>query len=244
LARRVPRAPARALHHRSLSPNSLEAFELHALADISWWADRSLSEIDLLAVDEWARWLASKRKLSPKSIKNALGAFRTFLRWLRRMERLDRVPEFPVVHVPDHSPTIISPRTQALVLAEIPHERRGVFFALCHGVRPGEARALDLGDFQERDGVAGLLVRKAMTGRAASAPRLGTKTGDASWVPIDDELLEWIGWRLDQRGGVWDAPALFPNPGQRRRENPDRRWTPRAASPRSGRLPATWSASA
>jgi hypothetical protein len=42
----------------------------------------------------------SRRKLAPKSIKNALGVFRTFLRWLRRMERIERVPEFPVIRVP------------------------------------------------------------------------------------------------------------------------------------------------
>src|SRR5262245_7340097 len=47
--------------------------------------------------------------------------------------RVEQLPEFPNVHAPEHSP----------ILGVIPDERRGAFLALCHGVRPGEARALD-----------------------------------------------------------------------------------------------------
>jgi integrase len=86
--------------------------------------------------------------------------------------------------VKDYRPMIITQRTQALVLAEIPYELRGGFLAACHGIRPGELRALDLDDVEDREGVA---VSRAMKGPSASSIVGGTKTGDASWVPIDEE---------------------------------------------------------
>ncbi len=114
-----------------LSPNTRRAIESHARLDIApWWSTRSLTEIDAGTLDEWTRWLRKKRGLSAKSIRNALGVFHSFLRWLRRVGRVDQIPEFPNIHVPEHSPTIISPRTQALILGAIPHERRGAFLAL------------------------------------------------------------------------------------------------------------------
>jgi integrase len=164
------------------------------------------------------------------------------------MEKLDRIPEFPVIHVPDYTPTILAPRTQAQVLAEIAHELRGGFLAGCHGIRPGELRALDVDDVEERelsDGVAlGLVVRRAKRGPNAKAVTGSTKTRDASWVPLDEELAEWIAWRLERHAKAraqmtavqvltekrhgfsdpWASPALFPNPGSLRGPNPERRW--------------------
>jgi integrase len=179
-----------------ISPNTLYELRRCARAELSWWNGSSLSDIDALSLDNFSRYLSKERKLGPKTVRNTLGIFRAFLRWLARMERIERVPEFPVVRAIDYMPTIISQRTQALILAEIPHDLRGAFLAACHGVRPGEVRALDVTDVHERNDVPGLLVRKAVKGPNAGAPIRGTKTGDASWIPIDEELAEWIEWRL------------------------------------------------
>jgi integrase len=203
----------------------------------SWWYGRSLVEVDALAVNQFAKYLRGF-DLSPKSIRNVLGYFRAFLRWLARMERIERVPAFPVIRVKDYRPTIISQRTQALVLAEIPYELRGGYLAACHGIRPGELRALDVDDVEDRDGVAGIVISRAMKGPNANAVCGGTKTGDTSWVPIDEELTEWIAWRLEQ-----DSPkgfltrALFPNVRATTRDNPEHRWT-------ANRLRLVWNGAA
>jgi integrase len=177
---------------------------------------------------------------SPKSVRNILGYFRAFVTWLYRLDLIDRVPAFPVVPVIDHAPTILSETSQRAILEAIPVERRGAFLAACHGARPGEIRALDVSDVEDREGVPGLRIRRAVKGPNSTAPVGGTKTGEAAWIAIDDELCEWIEWRLEERrealrlgGPPWAAsPALFPNPTSRNRE---RRWIANALRPKWNR---------
>ncbi len=202
-----------------ISPNHLRELRRCGSPEgaFSWWRKLSVHEINAAHLNEWSLWLSRECGLAPKSVKNVLGYFRAFVSWLHRLERIHRVPAFPTVKVREHKPVILSPRTQDLVLEQIPWERRGAFLAACHGVRPGELRALDLGDYQLRDADPGLEVSKAVKGPNANDPIGGTKTGDASWIPIDERLGEWIAWRLDQRGRamggeapeVWLCPALF-----------------------------------
>jgi integrase len=196
-----------------LSPTTLKELRRFARADFAFWNDRSIQEIDAFSVDGYARWLRGDRELAPKSVRNALGQLRAFCTWLRRLERIERIPEFPRVRVPEHAPTIISPRTQEMVLGAISWDERGAFLACCLGVRPGEARALDFKHVQERDSVPGLLIAAAVKGSNAQSPIRGTKTGDASWIPISKELADWIEWRREQRTGAYASRALFVNPG-------------------------------
>jgi integrase len=217
-----------------LSPNHVSKLRACA-ADggyWSWWGERSLPEVDPIAVDRFARALYA-RGLGPKSVRNILGYFRAALVWLARMGRIPAVPVFPSVRVPDHRPTIISPRTQDLILAEIPRELRGAYLAGCHGVRPGEIRALDLRDVEARDDVPGLVVSRAVKGRGSGATIGPTKTRDASWIPITDELDEWIQWRRRQREDAWSSRALFVNPQARGSANPEFRWS-------QGKLSKVW----
>jgi len=102
---------------------------------------------------------------------------------------------------------------QAAVIAAIPFERRGIFIAMRHTLRPGEARAVDLLRWNEPD----MLVQRWHQGalRERSDPR-GLKEGDWRVVGADDELVKWVRWRIDQacpeehlkRANV----PLFPNP--------------------------------
>jgi integrase len=219
--------------HLEISPNHLRELKRHARSPdgaFHWWSDLTLWDIDAANLNEWKLWLSTERGLALKSVQNILGYFRAFVSWLYRLEKIDRLPTFPRVKVREHAPTILSPRTQGLVLDQIPLERRGAFLAACHGVRPGELRALDVGDDQERDGVPGLMVTKAIKGPNSNSPTSGTKTGEAHWIPIDEVLAEWIAWRIEQRklalsedgtSSPWASVALFPNPSAR---NPERRW--------------------
>ena len=214
-----------------ISPNHLREVRRCCNSDgtFSWWNGSGLHEIDAASLNEWRLWLSREHGLSPKSVRNILGYFRAFVSWLHRLERVERMPPFPSVRVNDHRPTILSTRTQQMILEAIPWERRGAFLAACHGVRPGEARALGVGDYQERDDAPGLMVSRAIKGPNANAPTGGTKTGEAHWIPMDDELRDWIEWRLKERrqalrlGGpaAFASTTLFPNPTAR---NKDRRW--------------------
>ena len=142
-----------------------------------------------------------------------LGGFRSFLSWLHRRGELREIPEFPWPKVEEHQPRVLSIQDQDAVLAAIPERERGIFLALAHlGLRPGEARALDVTDY--RDGW--LFIERAVKGAAASAPVRGTKTGKPKRLPVGEDLAEWIGRHVPRESRLQGAP-LFPNPRTGRR---------------------------
>ena len=96
-------------------------------------------------------------------------------------------------------PRLLGHQTQATVLAQIPWDRRGAFLAARHGIRPGELRALDCSDYELVEEVPGLTISKAAKGPNSDAPIRETKNRRADWIPVDDELVEWIEWRLERR---------------------------------------------
>jgi hypothetical protein len=155
-----------------ISPNHLRELRrcVRDEGAFAWWSGASIYEIDAMAIADWRRWLSRERSLSPKSVRNIPGYFRTFVAWLHRLDLIDRVPAFPAVPVPEHAPTILSGTTERAIPDRIPFERRGAFLAACHGVRPGELRALDAGDVEEREGVPGLRIRRAIKGPNSTAP--------------------------------------------------------------------------
>jgi len=66
----------------------------------------------------------------------------------------------------------------------IPEEELGIFLALCDlGLRPGEARAVDV-----RDGW--MTVSRACKGYGADAQISPTKSGKAKRLPLSQELAE------------------------------------------------------
>jgi integrase len=213
------------------SPTYLAALESYAREDghFSWWRGRSIHDISKRRLTEWRDSLlaAAERKLSPKSVKNVLDAFRSFTGWLADdHELLPRVPAFPTVQIDDPAPRHVDAATQAEILAAIPEDRRGIFLAMVLCVRPGEARALDARDFtRDSDGVGWLTVSKAAKGKSSKAPIRGTKTRRSRPVPVmpDSTLLDWIERHCDVSKAAQLAGApLFPNPGA---TNPTRRWT-------------------
>jgi len=118
----------------------------------------SLYEIRFEHLDYWCAALLrtphqrTGAPLSPRLVKNVLSAFRAFLRWCRRRVPDLVVPNFPVGAVPQHPYVKVSPRTRRTVIAAIPEARRGAFLAACLGRRPGELRALNVGEFDAAEG--------------------------------------------------------------------------------------------
>ncbi len=198
------------------SPTYLRELTRYAKAGghFSWWNARSIHEISYGTLEDWGLWL-SDRGLSPKTRRNVLGAFRSFLSWLQRREQIRQVPKFPWPRVDEYAPTVLSIEAQDLVLAKISDEGRGIFLAMATlGVRPGEARALDVADY--RDGW--LTVDKACKGPAGNAPIRGTKTGKPKRLPVGELLGAWLDRWVDPADRLTRAP-LFLNP------RTGRRWT-------------------
>jgi integrase len=193
----------------SLSP--LYADELERLAapggHFSFFDRISIHEVSFGTLEDWSLWLAD-RSLGPKSRHLYLSYFRTFLRWLERRGEIPRVPQSPRVKVAEYEPKLLSIADQDLVLAQIPEPDRGLFLALAHlGLRPGEARALEVGDYHD----GWITVDKAVKGKVASSPVRGTKTGKPKRLPVSEEMRSWIERHVDRTGRLQRAP-LFPNP--------------------------------
>ena len=75
------------------------------------------------------------------------------------------------------------------------------------GLRPGEARALEVPDY--RDGW--ISVNKAVKGKFVSSPIRGTKSGRPKRLPVGEELKSWIEQNVDLASRLERAP-LFRNP--------------------------------
>ena len=75
------------------------------------------------------------------------------------------------------------------------------------GIRPGEARALEVADCHD----GWLTVDKAVKGKTTSAPVRGTKTGKPKRLPIGEDLAEWIDEHVEPEDRLTRTP-LFPNP--------------------------------
>jgi len=193
----------------SLSPNFVRELERLAApgGHFSFFDRVSIHEVTYGLLEDWSLWLAD-RKQSPKSRRNFLGYMRSFLRWLELRGEIPKAPRVPSVRVEEHEPRILSVADQDLILSHIPEDDRGIFLALAHlGLRPGEARALQVADY--RDGW--LHVDKAAKSKSVSAEIRGTKTGKPKRLPVSEELAEWIERHVDPAGRFSAAP-LFPNP--------------------------------
>jgi integrase len=193
-----------------------------------------LSDIKKSTLHDWLDWMLRERidakggkpvRLSAKSAQNVLGVFRSFVSWLvDDRELLPRTPKFPTVAVDEHRPTILSPIQLATVLDAIPEERRGIFLAAAHCLRPGEARALDARDYAiGDDGIGRLTISKAVKGKTATSPIRGTKTRRSRIVAVSVELQAWLDRfaPLSAEDKLRGVP-LFQNPGA---ANTDKRWT-------------------
>ncbi len=193
----------------SLSPTYLCELERYAKPGgyFSFFDELPIFEIGYGRIEDFSLHLADLG-LSPKTRRNVLGALHGFLSWLRRRGELTQVPEVPLPRVNEHEPRILSIEDQDRILEAIPEERRGIFLALAHlGLRPGEARALDVADY--RDGW--LIVDKAVKGSAGDAPIRGTKTGRGKRLPVGPVVQEWIERWVDPEGRLRGA-LLFVNP--------------------------------
>jgi integrase len=195
------------------APYTLAQYRGYAKAEghFSFWDGRSVYEIRWGTLREWTMWLRA-RGLGAKSIRNAMAAFRSFYSWLRR----GRETEFPVVEFPSVK-AAGRRRAQAMPLEEraaamgcVPERDRGIFLAMKMGIRPAEARAARVGDYDFRR--ATLIIAEALKGQGSGAPRGETKTGEAGTYPVSEELRRWIERNVPTTDRFRPDAPLFPNP--------------------------------
>jgi integrase len=99
-------------------------------------------------------YLSLPEHLSQKTKKNIMTMLKNFCNWLYRAEIIARVPIFPVVKVDEKPVKWISKEDQLRILEYIPKDYKPIFqFMFFHPVRPGEARALKVKDFNIDKGV-------------------------------------------------------------------------------------------
>lgn len=139
------------------------------------------------------------KRLSPKTVRNMLGDLSHFLRWCRANGLIrETLPPIPTVKVPRKRVKWIDEQTQEKIVQEIPDEHRGVFlFCLDHGVRPGEARALQWKDIEfdvpitidgEQVQVDIITIRRSF-GRKGMK---GTKTGNERQLVLHPRCKKWM----------------------------------------------------
>jgi integrase/recombinase XerC len=201
-----------------LSPRTVKEYERFARpgGELEWWEGFGVLEVDYAHLENWSLWMAGRGQ-SAKTRRNVLGAFRSFLGWLKKRGAIAAMPDVPLPRVPEHEPTIISLEAQRAILAEIPEVDRGPYLvAVYMGLRPGEIRALDMGDVRQQEDPPLLVVSKAMKGSSPDAPIAKTKTNRVRRLPIPPEVLEWLDNHVPPE--IRDASApLFPNPRTGRR---------------------------
>lgn len=183
------------------------------------WEGLAVRAIRASHLADWSTWL-HQGGLAPVTVRAVLGTFRGFLGWLHEREEVERIPRLPSVKVPERVPRLMAPDAQERVLAAIPEPRRGIFLFLVDlAVRPNEARAVALADFELRDGVPWVWVRRAYKGQHVSDPIGHTKTRRVRDLPVTDRVWEWIERHANRgeplaplfrhsRGAPWSAWAL------------------------------------
>jgi integrase len=197
------------------SPTYLRELRRYARkgGEFEFLADRSVHDIQYGDIEDWMKWLR-ERGLAPTTVANVVSSFRTFMGWLARRREIGRIPEFPPLPRSRHRPRLLTLEEQDRVLEQIPVERRGIYLAMTDlMIRPGEARALNVGDYDWDSGE--LRVYAAMKGLLSDAPRRGTKEDDFRLLGATGRLSAWLDEQVPKMARLNPVLPLFRNPNAR-----------------------------
>jgi integrase len=140
---------------------------------------------------EFKSWMAKRR--APKGVYNVMGCLKTVLKYAWRNGDIKTVPPFPSVEYTRPAIKWIDKTTQAQIIEAIPQADRYIFwFMAIYGTRPGEARALQKSDIQDKN----IIIRHSFS---INKLRKTTKTHRIRILPRTaefDELFEQIPRRV------------------------------------------------
>lgn len=179
---------------------------------------QSIHTVGLLQLEDFAH--ALREDHGATTVWHIMSALRTCLRWVaKRSGGTYHAPDFPELRRGAFEPRVLEPEQQAAVLEQIDVAQRGVFLALADlMIRPGEARALDVGDYDFR--AHELEVGHAIQGSRKDARRGPTKGRDRRLLLASDRLAAWLEERVSAEQRLRGGP-LFANPLAR---GDDPRW--------------------
>lgn len=171
----------------------------------------SIHSIGLLQLEDFEQELRLRHP-NATTVLHILSALRTCLRWVAKRSAGTYVaPEFPELERASYTAPVLEPGQQAAILEKIDVESRGIFLALADlMIRPGEGRALDVGDydFKTRE----LRIAHAMKGPRKDAPRGTTKGRDRRLLVVTRRLSDWIEAHVDAEARLRREIPLFANP--------------------------------
>ena len=162
-----------------------------------------IREIKKRDIKKYRNHLQEKMKIGAKTCKNYLTLFKTFLNWCRsEQELIQIIPNFPSIEVPEAKIPWLSSEDQQKILVHCPESDKPIIrFLMLNGCRPGEARALKVGDVDLRNN--SILIRATFSGRIYREHRKG-RGAEPTTNAIHPELMPYIEGRVKNNlPGAW-----------------------------------------
>lgn len=194
---------------KEVAPSNQKDYRRHVRLAKKFFGETDVREIrkmDLIKYKEglegdFPRW-------SAKTLKNCLDQFRAFLRWCwQTLEILEGVPSMPEMQVPEAGFRWLDKESQIALFDHIPPVDLPIIaFMALHGIRPGEARALTLKDFDLGKGT--FTVSRTFSGAEIRDRRKG-RGAKAITLPLHPEMREIVESRAKE---ALPAAFLFVNP--------------------------------
>ena len=173
---------------------------------LAFWAESPLDRCTGPNLTRWLHWLRALRKpdgtprLRAGAIRHLMADFGTFLRFEFSMGSLDRLPVLPEVQWEDDPKDVPRMEDVRRILAAIPDPKRGLWMARSlAGLRPSEARRLDVREYDFATGELHIPGAKSTTKKGRP-------------LPIRAVVPELDAWICAHRRGAMGASPLFENP--------------------------------
>jgi integrase len=168
---------------------------------LAFWENVQLNDVTGPMLKRWISWLRQQGKLKTGGMRHVVNDFGAFLRYQHSIGSLRILPVIPTIAYTEEDKVVPRMADARRVLDAIPDEIRGLWLAhTLAGLRPAEARRLDVGDYDFE------------TGELAIPPsKCKTKRGRC--LPIREVVPELDGWIVRHRSNAMRGAPLFRNPG-------------------------------
>lgn len=167
---------------------------------LAFWEAVQLSDVTGPMLKRWVSWMRQEGTLRAGGMRHVVNDFAAFLRYEKAIGSLRSMPEVPTVNYTEADKVVPRLEDVRRVLDVIPEEIRGLWLGhTLAGLRPAEARRLDVGDYDFESGELFIPPSKCKTKRGRCLPIR----------EVAPELDEWLSrWRSE----AMKAEPLFPNP--------------------------------
>ncbi len=172
-----------------------------------FFGTKDVRDVRKIHLVEYQNFLANI-PIGSKTVWNYLSIFKTFMNWCKSdLGILSICPSFPNVDYEPPEINWITSEDQVKLLGYAREEDKPLLiFLMLSGIRPGEARALKVGDVDLDRQV--IHVHATFSGTVYRAKRKG-KGAKGYYIPIHPEIMPYIEKRVrSSTSGAW----LFPSP--------------------------------